>query len=117
MLLRNALDSIRRDRQRDRQDFAKFSALITTPGNLATGLQLPANCTMFASTDAILGATTALIEISGRTLYAHAGAANHINAYDGVECGRTIIKAVGAPGTVSVYLADGFGTPVLFAQG
>lgn len=104
-------------RNRDRADLAKFGDLIATPGNLVVGVSLPANCTLFASTSSVLAVASVAIDINARTVSLPIGAANAVHKFGGVERGRRITKATGAPGTVSVYIADGFGKPILIAQG
>lgn len=105
------------EQEQARLDFRKFKALIATPGNLVTGVKLPANCILYASTSAVVAVPIGLITVNARTLSASPGAANKIHSYNGVERGRTVTKAASAPGTVRVYVDNGSGKPILFAQG
>lgn len=105
------------EREEARRDFHAFKTLIATPGNLVAGIKLPANCILYASTSAVVASPIALVTLNTRTLSAAIGAADTVHCYDGVERGRTVTKAPGAPGTVKVYVDNGFGKPILFAQG
>ncbi len=74
------------------------------------------------TTSSNLAALIRSVELSGlssdhRELSVPASAANAIRRFDGIRGGRTVTKSSGAPGTVSVYVADGFGVPHLIAQG
>jgi hypothetical protein len=104
-------------RQDARQDLSHFKSLIKTPANLVTGFTLPANGVLFASTSSVVASPTVLITVGQRNLGVPAGAANRVQRYDGIERGKLVKKKVGAPGTVKVYVSDGFGNPILIAQG
>lgn len=106
-------------RRKARGDLTRFAALIDTPGNLLTGVKLPGNGKLLASTSSVLAVPTVLVNVNagGRDIGIAAGAANKVHALGGFERGRTVTKKAGAPGTVSIYVADGFGRPVLIAQG
>lgn len=95
--------------QRTRQDIKAFKALITTPGSLITGFNLPANADLYVSTTSVLAVTTLLVDSKGRALGAPAGAANKVYHIGWFERGRNVIKHAGAPGTVSLYVRNGLG--------
>jgi len=132
MLLRAALDDCREDRQDARREFKRFASLIASHGDLAAGFQLPGDCTLFASTSSVLNAAAVLVDLNEpskklvlgvvtdldhRELGVSAGAANKMHRIGVARKGRTVIKHSGAAGTVSLYIADGYGTPVKIAQG
>ncbi len=103
-------------KNRARRDFAKFSALIETPGNLATGVVLPGSAKLVVSTSAVLGAITGLVDAGSRGMSGAIGAANAKHSIGYIAGGVTMAKTSGAPGTVSLYVTDGFRTS-LIAQG
>jgi hypothetical protein len=103
--------------RRRRQQYDRFRALVATPGNLTTGVALPAACTLYASTSSVLAATTKLVDAGTRELGAPAGAANAQHCIGFFEPGVTITKHTGAPGTVSLYVQDPAGVRQLIAQG
>lgn len=70
-----------------------------------------------ASTSATLVATGDAIDVGARTLGLPAAAAGVVHRYDGIERGNVVTKAAGASGTVSLYIDNGLGKPVLIAQG
>ena len=104
-------------RRKDRQNLSKYASLISSPGNLATGFQLPANGTLFTSTTSVLAVADELVAVGDRVLTVAAGAANRKHSVGYFEAGKEVSKAPGAPGTVSLYVANGFGQPVLIGQG
>ena len=103
--------------RRARQDFDEFSALVVTPGNLVTGVKLPANAVLYVSTTGVLASATALVTVAGGARGAPAGAANRRNNVGLGEAGSTVLKAGGAPGTVSLYVRNPAGKVVKIAQG
>lgn len=115
-ILMRALQQLRR--RKARQDLAEFASLIDAPGNLATGVVLPANAHLRASVAALLAAPTVVIDVSGgREIGLPAGASGKVSRVGYFEASRTITKAAGAPATVSVYVEDGFGTLYKIAEG
>jgi len=103
--------------RRERQDLSKFRALIATPGDLAAGVTLPANATVYVSTTSALVASTALITVNDADRFSPIQAANRRDLLGLVQRGRVVKKKVGAPGTVSVYVQDGLGKLRKIAQG
>lgn len=103
--------------RRERQDIRKFRALIATPGNLATGVTLPANAQVYVSTTSALAARTVLITVNDVDKYSPIQAAGRRDLLGFVQRGRVVKKKVGAPGTVSVYVQDGLGKLHKIAQG
>jgi hypothetical protein len=103
-----------------RQDFKKFKSLITTPANLVTGFKLPANGQIHISTTSVLAASTVLVTATGETvrqLGARSGPAGQTQHVGKLSRATNVVKAGGAPGTVKVYVANGFGHLYLIAQG
>lgn len=105
------------DRRKRRQDYAAFAGLLATPGNLATGVQLPAAGELYVGTSSVLAATTVLVEAGTRELGSPAAAANSRHHVGRLERGVTVVKAAAAPGTVRLYLRDPAGAVQLIAQG
>lgn len=103
--------------RRRRQQYDRFRALVETPGNLATGVALPATGTLYVSTTSVLAATTKLVDAGVRELGAPAGAANAQHGIGTFEPGVTFTKHTGAPGTVSLYVQDPSGVRQKIAQG
>lgn len=115
-LLRRLLDAQRK--RRARQDLKGFDALIASPGNLATGIVLPANGVFFLSNSTLRAVTTVVMTVNpDRTIGIPASAANTYSPAGWLAAGKTVAKAVGAPGTVRLYVQDDLGTLYLIAEG
>lgn len=105
-------------RQKARRDFSAFAALVDTPGNLVTGVVLPAAADVYVSTTSVLAAATNLLTVApARPLGAPAGAAGAKHHAGRLGATAAVSKAAGAPGTVSLYVRDPAGVPRLIAQG
>ena len=104
-------------RQNGRRALSEFSALIDTPGNLATGVKLPAPAFIVVSTTSALVANTKLVSIGARDLYVPPQAAGAYRSLGMFQASKTFTKAAGAPGTVSLYVRDGVGALHKIAQG
>ena len=104
-----------RNRQREREAYRAFAALVSTPSSLP--LTLPAGATVAISTSSVLAAADALVAANGVDYFAPAGAANakHVIGYLGENV--QVSKAAGAPGTVRVYVRDPAGALRLVEQG
>lgn len=108
------------DAQRDRrewQNFKKFKALIAAPGNLATGVAMPAAGDVYVSTTSVLAAKTVLVTVKGVDKWSPAAAANARDHVQFVERAVQVKKKAGAPGTVSAYVRNPLGKLFLFASG
>ncbi len=105
------------ERREARQDFKKFAALIATPGDLVAGVSLPANGLFSVSTTSVLAATTVLVNAGTRALGAPAQAAGVTYSVGKLSRAVRVVKDGLAPGTVKLYVRDGFGKPHLIAQG
>lgn len=113
-----AAQSIVRRRQKARRDYSAFAALLDTPGNLVTGVTLPAAAEVYVSTTSALLATTNLLTVApARALAAPAQAAGAKHHAGRLGATAAVSKAAGAPGTVSLYVRDPAGVPRLIAQG
>jgi hypothetical protein len=105
-------------RRSDRQDFKKFAALIKTPGNLVTGVSLPANGQIYVSTSTLLASSpTILVNAGTRALGVSSGPANATHHVGKLSRAVNVVKAAGAPGTVKLYVRNGLGKLFLIAQG
>lgn len=102
-------------KRRERQNLSAFAALIATPGNLVTGVVIPAESDVYVSTSSTLASTTHLLDVGDREIGAPAAVANKAHHVGRLHRGSMVEKAAGAPGTVSVYVRDGTG--VLFKFG
>lgn len=107
--------------QRERENFTKFKALIAVPGDLASGVSLPANADIYIASSSALVATTLLVDAVGsegtRNLAAPISSASDPHHVGRLYRATTIKKHTGAPGTVSAYMRDGMGVLFLIAQG
>jgi hypothetical protein len=117
MFLANALQ----EERRARQDNHAFAALTAAPGDLVVGFALPANAEVYVSTSSVLVVTTALINVEKpggtRDLHAPASAAETTHHVGRLERGVNVVKAVGAPGTVSVYMRNALGRLIKIGEG
>lgn len=107
-------------RRKARQDFTAFDALIATPGDLLTGFSLPANGKLFVSCDTAFDDIAALLEVNGSDWSVdngNPGSADNVLPITFGGKDATVKTAGTAPGVVSLYVANGFGTPVLIGQG
>lgn len=105
-------------RRKARQDFDEFAALVATPGNLATGVKLPAPAEVYVSTSSVLAASTVLVRTgTGRDLGGRVGPANQKHHVGRLGATLTVTKKAGAPGTVRLWVRDPAGVPKLIAQG
>lgn len=107
--------------QRERENFKKFKALIATPGNLTSGVSLPANADIYIASSSALAAVTLLVDAVSSEGTRNLGAPISV-AGDPHHIGRlyratTIKKHTAAPGTVSAYMRNGLGHLFLIAQG
>lgn len=114
-MLLHALQLARR--QRARRDLKQFDALIATPGNLATGVSLPANADLHVSTSSVLATVTLLVDANAAELGVRAGAANRTHPVGWFGRDVVVKKHTGAPGTVSLYVEDAFGGLIKIAEG
>lgn len=109
-----------RNRRSSLQDLYKFKSLIATPGNLTTGVALPANGQFFLSTTSALLAVTLLANVTNvkgtRALGNPISIAGAKNPIGFLERGVTVSKRGGAPGTVRLYVRDESGNSLLIAQ-
>ena len=103
-------------RQMGRRALSEFSALIATPGNLATGVKIPAPARIVVTTTSILAANTNLVNTPSRQLYAPVQAADAYHSLGRFDAGTTFTKAGGAPGTVRLYIRDDLGVLHKFAE-
>lgn len=107
--------------QRERENFKKFKALIATPGNLVSGVSLPANADVYVSSSSVLAAVTLLVDAIGpegtRNLGVPISVANDPHHIGRLYRATTVKKHTAAPGTVSVYMRNDLGHLFLFAQG
>lgn len=107
--------------QRDRENFTKFKTLIAVPGNLVSGVSLPADADIFIASSSLLAVTTLLVDaVSSEGTRAMGSPARP--AADPYHIGRlyratNVTKHASAPGTVSVYVRNGMGKLFLIAQG
>jgi hypothetical protein len=105
------------DNRKHRQDLTKFNGLVATPGNLVTGVVLPANAKLYASCDAVIAAPVAVVTIKGKSYSLPACAANTIFPIQYAERDATVQKAAGAPGVISLYIEGNLGKLLKIAQG
>lgn len=110
-------------RRKAREDFTSFAGLIATPGNLATGVALPAGAALYASRSVATLATTKILDVkaAGGTLVAeqHLGtvAADAPYWVGHAREDLVLVKAVGLAGTLRVYVRNGIGTLFKIAEG
>lgn len=102
--------------RKERQNVSAFSALIDTPGDLATGVVIPAEADVYVSTSSVLASTTHLLDVADREIGAPAAPANEAHHIGRLHRGSVVEKAAGAPGTVSVFVRDGMGSLFKFGQ-
>lgn len=93
----------------ERQDFAKFKPLIDDHGSIASGFILPANCVLAVSSSSVLNAVSPMISIGAKVISSPPSAANVRRRIGYFELGRLVQPAVGAVGTISLYVVDSFG--------
>lgn len=105
----------------ERENFKKFKALIATPGNLTTGISLPANAQVVLSYSATLAASAPLVDASTtsgvRALGMPASVAGTHFHVGKLSRATALTKHSGVVGTVSVYYRNGLGHLFLIAQG
>lgn len=99
------------------QDLSKFLGLVGAPGDLAAGIVLPANATLYAMSDAVLATPAAVVTINNKPYFLGAGLANVTHLLQYAECSATVKKAAGAPGTITLFVEAGLGKLVRIAQG
>ncbi len=104
--------------QRERQNFVRYKSLIATPGNLGTGVTLPADGYFYLSYSAVLASATVLVTANTtRDIGAPAEAANTQSPIGKLSRGVVVKKKTGVVGTVKLYVRDGLGRRFLIAQG
>lgn len=112
------VDRLLNKRRRERYAFQRYAALIATPGDLTTGVALPASARLRASVAAVLAAPTVVLnESSGRDIGLPAGASGDVHAIGWFEQDRELTKDAAAPGVVSLYIEDSFGKVYKIAEG
>lgn len=106
------------ERRKQRQNLSAFASLIATPGNLVTGVALPANGKLVAACAAALADIGPLVSVNGtRTIFGSAGAAGNTNSLGYYERDVTLTKAPGAAGVVTLYVQDSLGNLHKIAEG
>jgi hypothetical protein len=103
--------------RRARQDLSAFNALIAAPGNLVTGVALPANGLFYLTTTSALASAHVQVTCDGRSIGARAGAAGTYSAAGWFARASVVKKDAGATGTVSLWVQDAVGSFHKIAQG
>lgn len=104
--------------KQERMNFDRFESLIAAPGNLVTGITLPAGAKLYVSSTSALAAVTPMISANATDVNVPATATVGLQQSVGYHSkDRLIKKAVGAVGTVSLYVQNGLGTLFKIAQG
>lgn len=105
----------------ERENFKKFKTLIATPGNLVTGISLPANAQVVLSYSATLAASTVLVDAGTtdgvRAMGMPASVAGTHFHIGKLSRATSLKKHTGVVGTVSAYYRNGLGHLYLIAQG
>lgn len=104
-------------RRREETNFARFKALVAAPGNLATGVTLPAGVKLYASSSSALAAISPMITANSITTSAPVSQAGEARPMGYFQRDTVVIKAAGAVGTISLYVQDGVGKLYKIAQG
>lgn len=108
------------NKQRERQDFDRYRALIATPGDLApgVGITLPANGDLYVSLTSGQLATAVVLSVGDRDIGAPALTAGQRYNVGRFERGATIEQAGSVDsGELSLYVRDGLGTLFKIAEG
>ncbi len=95
------------------KNFAAFNALITTPGSLSTGIEMPANSRLGVSTDVDIGLGASLITIKGKDVVLIGGKANTVFRLSYGETGDVVKLSKKAVGNVKLYMLDEYQMPYL----
>jgi hypothetical protein len=103
-------------RNKLRRDLSEYKALIASPGNLASGFQLPANGSFSVSYNQTLASPDGVLELGNRTISCVGAPGTKGNTVVGEE-GMLVKKVTGKAGTVSLFLLSNFGKRVLIGVG
>jgi len=106
-----------RKKRKKRQARGEYSTLIQVPGNLTTGIKLPANGNFRCSLAAQSAGGDLVLDAGTRELGVPAIAADIKYPLGFLEKGVTVTVKAGLPGTLSLYLETGLGVTSLIGTG
>lgn len=106
-------------RRQAKHDYTAYRALIGAPGNLTTGIRLPASVQLYVATNIITnspGPVNVLLVNNTRQLFMKQGA-NVKQDVGRFSSGMVVKKATaGSPGAVKIYIMDRVGVFHLIGQ-
>lgn len=114
--LQAALLNARR-RARAARDWRAYDALAATPGDLETGVELPANGRLELTVDAETETGEVEVDVSGRTIGIAGGPAGTRFSLGWHEEGRTVTTSGSLGATATLHVIDEWHSPRAVATG